>query len=155
MLDSGQLSNLIIKPALQDLNLFSEEMTQLLLFTCATESNGGTYIHQINGPALGIYQMEPKTYNDIWANFIKFKQCYTLSFIHNFNAPVMPDEYRLVYDIRFATAMAAIHYSRVHDTIPSSNFEAMWDFYKRYYNTAKGKADHEHAVNSWLRFKKG
>jgi hypothetical protein len=155
MLDAGQLANLIIKPALQDLAIFSDDMCQLLLFTCSVESVGGTYIHQVNGPALGIYQLEPATYNDIWTNWIKDKQGLKLQLLHNFNAPVMPDENRLIYDIRFATAMCAIFYSRVHENIPASTFEAMWDYYKRYYNTSKGKADQEHAMNSWLRFKKG
>lgn len=155
MLDSGQLANLIIKPALQDLNLFSEPMCQLLLFTCALESVGGTYIHQINGPSLGIYQMEPATYNDIWTNWIAAHQNLRLQFLHHFNASVMPDEHRLIYDIRFATAMTTIHYARVHEAIPDPNFDTMWDYYKRYYNTSKGKADQDHALNAWVRFKKG
>jgi hypothetical protein len=152
MLDAAQLKQLIIKPALTDLNLYSEEAATLLLFTCAVESVGGTYIHQVNGPALGIYQMEPATYNDIWVNFIAHRQALKLQLLHNFNAPVMPDELRMIYDLRFATAMARLHYLRIPEDLPDPTFHTMWEYYKRYYNTAKGKADQEHALNSWTRF---
>lgn len=154
MLDAEQLRTLVIKPALTDLNLYSEEATELLIFTCAAESEGGTYIHQINGPALGIYQMEPATYNDIWANFIIFKQNLKLQLLHNFNAPTMPDEYRLIYDLRFATAMARIHYLRFPEPLPFlTDDEALWSYYRAHYNTVKGKADREKAISAYHAFR--
>ena len=52
MLNAEQLRTLIIEPALKDLNLQSDDATELLLFTCATESEGGTYLHQLKGPHL-------------------------------------------------------------------------------------------------------
>src|ERR1700751_1761010 len=153
MLSALQLRNLIITPALNDLLLYSDEAVELLLFTCANESDGGTYIKQFNGPALGIYQMEPVTYNDIWQNWIMHKSDILLRLTHNFEASRMPDEYRLMYDLRFATAMARIHYQRVKEPLPKLyDVDGLWNYYKTYYNTAAGKANKETAVNAYQRF---
>jgi hypothetical protein len=152
MLNIDQLRNLIVQPTLKDLNLYSTNMESLLLFTCAVESQGGTYLHQIEGPAIGIYQIEPETYNDIWTNYITTHQGFKLILLHLFNAPIMQDEYRLIYDLRYATAMCAIFYERLNYTLPSSTFPSMWEFYKSYYNTSKGKAQEDMALKDWVAF---
>ncbi len=154
MLDSFQLQALIIKPALVDLLMYSEEAIELLLFTCAVESDGGHYLAQINGAALGIYQMEPKTYNDIWQNYINNNNNLKLKLLHNFEAPRMPSENRMIYDLRFATAMARIHYMRVKEPLPKlHDLDALWNYYKTYYNSLDGKAEYHEAVNAYQRFR--
>lgn len=65
MLDCSQFRALIIEPVLSKLQLYSKDAEELLVFTCAAESLGGTLLHQIQGPAVGIFQMEPNTYTDI------------------------------------------------------------------------------------------
>lgn len=154
MLDSAQLRSYIIVPALNDLLLMSEEAVELLLFTCANESDGGSFIKQVNGPALGIYQMEPNTYNDIWQNYIYGKNDLRQLMLAHFNCPTMPDEYRMIYDARFATAMARIHYARVKEPLPKlHDLDALWNYYKKYYNTAAGKADYHIAMNKYQTFR--
>lgn len=154
MLNSSQLRELIIKPALQDLNLLSDDAIELLIFTCANESDGGTYIKQVGGPALGIYQMEPATYNDIWQNFIIPNHSIGIQMLHNFNAGRMPEEDRMIYDLRFATAMARLFYARIPSPLPRSiDITGMWNYYKTHYNTSAGKADHDQAVRKYTEFK--
>src|SRR5690348_16020572 len=110
MINASQLREFIIKPVLYDLVLDSVDAEELLLFTCANESDGGTYLKQIHGPALGIYQMEPETYNDIWQNYIRNKSALNLKMVTHFNCNFVPSEERLIYDLKFATAMARIQY---------------------------------------------
>jgi hypothetical protein len=154
MLDSGQLRTLIIKPALEDLVMYSDQAAELLIFTCANESNGGTFIKQVSGPALGIYQMEPKTYNDIWQNYIMKNSSILLRFIHGFNINQMPSEDRLIYDLRFATAMARVHYERVNAPLPALyDIDGLWNYYKTHYNTVLGKADYHEALNKYQVFR--
>jgi len=154
MLNCEQLTEFVIKRALYDLQLLSDDAVELLVFTCANESHGGTYLHQVKGPALGIYQMEPATYNDIWQNYIQHKSSILIQLIHNFQAPTMPSEDRLVYDLRFATAMARLHYARVNEPLPkASNIEAIWNYYKTHYNTLAGKANLIQAQEAYHRFK--
>ena len=153
MLIASQLREFIIKPALYDLNMNSEDAEELLLFTCAVESLGGTYIKQVNGPALGIYQMEPTTYNDIWQNFIMKKQSLLLILGSNFNAFSLPDEQRLMYDLRFATVMTRIHYLRVSANLPSKDdIQSIWEYYKKYYNTYLGSAKQHESIDKYLSF---
>jgi hypothetical protein len=156
MFNAEQLKEYIIKPALMDLVLYSEDAVQLLLFTCAVESQGGTYIKQVKGPALGIYQMEPATYNDIWQNYIKNKSSLLLTLLSNFDCTRMPSEDRLIYDIRFATAMARIHYARVPEPLPYPySTDDLWYYYKHYYNTALGAADKDSAIIKYHAFISG
>ena len=71
-INTKQIIQLIIQPTLKDLNLYSLAAEQLLAGTCAQESGMGTYIAQVNGPALGIYQMEPVTEYDLIKNYIRY-----------------------------------------------------------------------------------
>lgn len=155
MINYDQLKDLIIKPALLDLLLYSDDAIELLLFTCATESQGGTYLHQIKGPALGIYQMEPNTYNDIWVNYIHNRPDILLRMVHNFGCSQMPSEDRLIYDLRFATAMARLHYARVSEPLPKQDDpHSIWDYYKAHYNTSQGSATKSGAFSRYDNFKR-
>lgn len=153
MLKSQQLRELIIRPALQDMVMWSEQAEELLIFTCAVESDGGSYLKQVKGPALGIYQMEPKTYNDIWQNYIMYKPNLGMILGHNFDAFRMPSEDRLIYDLRFATAMARLHYYRVSAMLPAhDDIQDIWDYYRSHYNTSAGKADKDRCLQSYQSF---
>lgn len=153
MLDCSQFRSLIIEPVLSKLQLYSKNAEELLVFTCATESLGGTLIHQIKGPALGIFQMEPNTYTDVWVNFIRNRnQLATLMAMH-FGCNKIPDVSRMIYDLHFAAAMARIFYARIMDALPdASNVDAIWDYYKKYYNTEAGKAKKEDAIKKYQNF---
>src|SRR5262245_46565720 len=133
MFNVQQFKELIIKPALIDLIMFSEDAMELLVFTCAVESNGGTYLKQIKGKTLGIYQMEPNTYNDIWQNYINHKKDLSLLMATNFDCNRIPEEERLIYDLRFSTALCRIHYARIKEDIPPLNaVDKIWNYYKKY-----------------------
>jgi len=156
MLNIAQFRELIVKSTLNDLLLYSPEAEELLIFTCATESVGGTYLRQVKGPALGIFQMEPETYNDIWQNYIKFHGSLTLRLFSNFNISLQPSPERMIYDLRFACAMARIFYLRVSLALPKANdIDGIWKFYKTYYNTPKGKAIKEEAIKKYRNFING
>lgn len=153
MLNIGQFRESIIKSTLNDLLLYSPQAEELLIFTCANESLGGTYIRQVNGSALGIFQMEPETYNDIWQNYIKSHGPLTLRLFSNFDVSGMPSPERMIYDLRFATAMARIFYIRINAPLPSeNNIDSIWSYYKQYYNTPKGKALKSDAIKNYYNF---
>ena len=59
MLDKQEVKALVTK-ATKAIDLYSPEVVELLMGTCAQESTMGKYRKQLgNGPALGIFQMEP------------------------------------------------------------------------------------------------
>jgi hypothetical protein len=153
MLDCSQFRSLIVEPVLSKLRLYSKNAEELLVFTCAAESLGGTYLQQVKGPAVGIYQMEPNTYTDIWVNYIRARnQLATLMAIH-YGCNKIPEVERMIYDLHFATAMARIHYLRMPGNLPDAkDVDGMWDYYKKYYNTEKGKAKKEDSIKKYQDF---
>ena len=62
-----------IREVLTYLGKHSDSAEELLMLTCAVESQLGTYLKQIKGPARGIFQMEPATERDCWVNFLRMK----------------------------------------------------------------------------------
>ena len=87
-MNSQQLLDYIIKPTLEYMggNYNSKNAQMLLLSTAAIESKCGYYIKQINGPALGIWQMEPATHTDIMFNCDAFRDedfAYNISSLMN------------------------------------------------------------------------
>ena len=153
MLDCSQFRSLIVEPVLSKLRLYSKNAEELLVFTCAAESLGGTFLHQVKGTALGIYQIEPNTYSDIWVNYIRARnQLATLMAMH-FGCNKIPEVERLIYDLHFATAMARIHYLRFTGNIPDAkDIDGIWDYYKKNYNTEKGKAKKEETIKKYQDF---
>lgn len=153
MLNISQFREYIVKSTLNDLLLYSPEAEELLVFTCANESNGGTYLRQVGGPALGIFQMEPETYTDIWHNFIKPNGSLILKLSTNFDINGIPQPERMIYDLRFATAMARLFYLRINAKLPESNdINSIWSYYKQYYNTIHGKAVQLEAIEKYHTF---
>lgn len=153
MLNINQFRDLIVKSSLNDLLLYSEDAEELMVFTCAVESRGGTYMCQVNGPALGIYQMEPVTYNDLWHNYIIPDNRLGLRLFNSFDVNMMPSEARLIYDLRFATAMTRIFYKRIKEELPNAKDEnAIWEYYKKYYNTPSGAAEKEDSIKLYRDF---
>jgi len=153
MLDCSQFRSLIVEPVLSTLRVYSKNAEEILVFTCAAESLGGTYLQQVKGTALGIYQMEPNTYTDIWVNYIRARnQLATLMSLH-FGCNKIPMIDRLVYDLHFATAMARIHYLRMPGNLPDAgDVQGMWEYYKKYYNTEQGKAKMEATIKKYQDF---
>ena len=153
MINIKQFRELIIKPSLNAIQAWSQDAEELLVFTCAVESLGGTYIHQVNGPALGIYQMEPDTHNDIWENYIKGNAPLLIMISTNLFNTMQRDADRMIYDLQYATVMARIHYMRVKEKLPSSeNVEDIWAYYKKYYNTEHGKSQENIAISKYHTF---
>lgn len=155
MINASQLKELVIKPALHELVMYSDNAVELLLFTCAVESLGGTYLKQLKGPAVGIYQMEPATHNDIWQNYINHRGSLIMIMASAFDCTRMPSEDRLIYDLRYATAMARLHYARVPEPLPDLNdIQSIWVYYKTHYNTIQGSATKDKSIAKYLAYAK-
>lgn len=152
MLDINQFRKLIVVPTLTKLDMYSKNAEELLVFTCATESKGGTYIKQITGPALGIFQIEPASYADVW-EFIKRQSGLMTKIAIRFNVSAVPEATRMIYDLEFATMMARVFYRRFKEPIPDANdVNAIWAYYKKYYNTELGKATQKESIEAYKKF---
>ena len=154
MLNNIQFRDLIVKPTLEDIGLYSPEAENLLIMTMAHESNGGEYLEQYpTGPALGVFQMEKGTFNDLWDRYLADKYDLVRKIMTACNLFHEPVAEEMIDDLALATAMARIYYLRVREPIPS-DLDEMAAYAKKYWNTELGKATATDYLSAYLRFEK-
>ena len=120
-------------------DLCSEAAINLLMGTAAQESHLGYYLRQVNGPALGAYQMEPTTVVDIWQNYLRFRPEKAVAVMRASGVySSLPEA--LEYNLAYSTCMARLHYLRVKDPLPDKdNIYGLACYWKKFYNTDKGR----------------
>ena len=116
------------------------------MLTAAVESDLGKIVHQYGGPALGVFQMEPMTEEDIHKHYLSRNQ-YLASVVSNY----MTDERgELEWNLAYQILMARIHYRRfVRDLPEPDDVEGLAEVWKMYYNTPKGKGTIKKAIESY------
>lgn len=134
----------IIRPTLRYIGLYSLRAEVLLAGTLAQESDCFRTRYQDNGgPARGYYQMEPDTHRDIWVNFLRYREELANKIKIYLPKHINTEKERFHYlphNDRYATAMARVHYLRKKEPMPSAHdVEALARYWKRHYNTYKGK----------------
>lgn len=114
----------------------SESAVRLLLMISAHESGGFTHCKQVNGPALGLFQMEPATFDFV----VEY-----LNRTGNFPAisrNMKPE--RMVIDAEYAAAMARAYLWTIPEPLPEpDDFKGLAQYAKKYWNTELGKASAE------------
>lgn len=143
----------IIEPVLHHLTEIPFEIgaPQLLLGVALHESGGLKYRRQQGGgPALGFFQMERATHDDIWANFLRYKQSLAAQVRGLSLSDGTPPAESLVWNDNYAAAMCRVHFHRYKSVIPElgeiSKQAALW---KKVYNTIDGKGTVEKYMRDW------
>jgi len=152
-LEQGQMRQLI-RETLQKFEHYSESAEELLMLTAAQESLLGYYIEQVKGPAIGIFQMEIATYDDIYKNYLAYNHL-TCMYLHNASQSVacMVNADTMRFNLKYAICMARIHYLRVEEPLPKAwDWRGLAEYYKRYYNTYKGSATVEEAIDNYKKY---
>jgi hypothetical protein len=130
------LREYVVKPTLKYLDLYSKSAENLMLGTAAQESKMGRWLHQVKGPAKGIYQMEMATHEDIWNNYLSYK----IDLKNKILQFATSREDDLVFNLAYATAMARVHYLRISEPLPHEDDVAgLAKYWKQFYNTKLGK----------------
>ena len=166
MINEKQFRELIIQAPLKAIGLYSEESEALLLSICAQESNGGYYLKQTTegeNAALGPYQMQEATYNDIWENTLSKPEHSDLKLriLTACRYPLIPRADVMVYNLWYATIMARVFWLHVKESMPpcpdssGTGLDKLWLLYKKYWNTAAGKATKEEFVAHYNQFVNG
>lgn len=153
MIDPRILTEDKIRPTLKKLGLLSRTAEQLLLGTACQESHCGTYRRQLGGgPALGIFQMEPATHDDIWKNFLAHRSGLA-RLVKSLTHSDKPSAEEMVENDKYAAAMCRVHYLRVPYALPAAgDIEAQAHYWKRWYNTPQGRGTVEEYLANWKRF---
>lgn len=166
MLDLLQFKDYVIKPALETISKnipYSENAVYLLLGTALQESGLRAFRQYGNGPALGLLQLEPATHQDIWENYLIYRESLTSSILSLVPPSYLtgtakrpmpgtprPGEEEIVLQIPqpdcvisflfYAVIMARIQYRRSPMAIPDKeDIRGLARIWKQAYNTHKGK----------------
>lgn len=151
----NDLVNYVIDPILERLGLLSNSARELLLGTCAVESNFGTYLHQVKGPALSIYQIEGTTYYDLFHTFLcsrrgfieKINEAFNTQIYYESNGSMLlpfniPNPELMITNLAYATVICRLIYYRVKESLPKhDDIRGLANYWKVYYNTSHGKGE--------------
>ena len=111
-----QLISNVIEPVLEDMEVYSKDAENLLIMIAAHESREGHYLCQVRGPAIGIYQMEPRTHDDI-IDFLERDRPELLNKLLNWTPRIDPN--LMAGNHYYATFMARAFFLRFPEEIPS------------------------------------
>ena len=148
MLNVHDFKTQIIVPTLGVLGLYSEAAVNLLLGTAIQESRL-TYLKQRGGgPALGLFQIEPTTLDDIYFRYLyredkkellgRVQQFVTARDVHE----------QVISNIPFAVAIARVRYLVVPEALPAyDDLEALARYWKSNYNCGGKGEVHEFVEN--------
>lgn len=145
-LDTIKLKNNTIIPALQLIGLYSESAVNLILGTIAQESLMGKYLDQIDGPAIGICQIEPPTFFDI----LHRRHPYLLKTKYHI-ASINPAMMHV--DNSLSVIICRLKYLDASETLPDAlDVIALASYWKRYYNTCEGSGCIEDFIKHYKEF---
>ncbi|MGE0675126.1 MAG: hypothetical protein AB7O64_18950 [Methylibium sp.] len=144
-------AELLIRPTLQKLGFWSAAAEELLLGTALAESQLKWRRQHGNGPARGLFQMEPATHDDIWNNYLKYGSRQQIAAaVRMFCAGAAPAAPLLENNDAYACAMARVHYLRQPGALPAAgDRQGQAGYWKKYYNTAAGGGSVGHYLESW------
>lgn len=146
-LDKTQFRDLISR-ILQsvDAALCSDAAVNLLLGTAAQESKFGTYLRQLGiGPALGVFQIEPATFN-----WLRDKYSNRVGYTTVLQGRVAVE---LEWDIFLSIVIARLRYRVVPAPLPpADDIEKLAAYWKLYYNTPAGAGTVEEFIKNYERY---
>lgn len=154
-MDIKQFRELIVRPTLKALQLWSDRAEEILVATAAHESYGLRYIKQVKGPALSFYQIEPATAREVWNRWLP-KQAATLRDLAEITSEFRAGDHletKLLVDLRFATVLARLNYRRFPEALPpASDVPGMAALWKKRWNTVAGAGTTEQFITNYERF---
>lgn len=152
-IDPRQFLETIIRPTLMQIDLYSEAAAELLWGTAAQESHFQWRRQLGNGPARGLFQVEPFTHDDIWKNYLAYHKDLADKIRALILPTLPPGADQMIDNDRYACAMARVKYLRVKSALPDAgDTVAQAHYYKQWFNTPLGAATAEEYLDNWHRF---
>lgn len=156
MFNNEHFRKTIIRPSLDEINLYSPQAEELLIAIMAHESKGGTFLEQepsIPLGAHGVYQMESFTHDSIWNTYVSQHASLARLILNSNQYLQRPSAFHMIWNLKYATQMARLFWLRVNDPLPEANdIDAIAKYWKVYWNTSKGKGKIEDFVLNYKLF---
>lgn len=147
MIDVEQYINFVLDPVLHSLKMHSRDAVHLMLRTALIESRL-SYLNQLRqGPALGFFQTEPATIDDVY-RYLETRPDIKERLLSCVNMSELPKSLlHHAQNLALNCAIARVKYWMVPEPIPSlDDIEAQGEYWKKYYNTELGKGSVGHFV---------
>jgi hypothetical protein len=137
---ASDFRSLVIDPALAALAPAGIPVTKtaadLLMATAAVETLLGTWLNQVNGPAIGVFQIEPNSLSDLILRLTASQA----SALVGISTP-QPISDQLDTNLALAAAICRLFYWQNPFVMPKSwTLDSLWQIYKSVYNTDAGSA---------------
>jgi len=137
----------IIKYVLGKINMDSEEARAMIFATGKAES-GFRALEQMGGPAVGFFQVEPATIQDVWDNYVFYRpEIKTDLYALGFDDGDM--KHSVMSSVALQVAFARLQYRRFKDPLPSAqDMQSQAKYWKKFYNTELGRGTIEHFLEA-------
>jgi hypothetical protein len=126
----------VLKPALTALSSVTpptQVAADLLMATAAVETQLGTYLSQVGGPARGVFQIEPASFTNLWEHLAPGELVALRPLMTPQNAIDQLDG-----NLVFAAAIARLFYWQVPQPLPERTADGLWWYYKVHWNSMAG-----------------
>jgi hypothetical protein len=152
MIDPTHYRELVLRPTLQAVNMWSKSSENLYMIIPLVESNL-TYLEQIGGGgALSLNQIEKATYYDC-QKYLNRRTDIKETILSACYLDIMPPFEAIIWNMRLSICIARLKFWRKPEPLPHhNNAKAMWEIYKMYYNTPKGDATPDRFYRLWETF---
>ena len=151
MVDKQQMRS-IINDVLQKLgDKYCNKHALDLVYNTGLVESKYVYLKQKKGPAMGFYQWEPWVAVDICENYLKYREelmkkvAEVCMLDWKYFLDPKEDEWRYILTTNIAAqiVLCRLHYRRVPKPLPKT-LEDQAFYWKKFYNSAKGKGTPEH-----------
>ena len=143
----------IAEYALYKLDCYSDDALALIVRTGMAESGYRALRgYGESNPAIGFWQIEPATMYDMMRNYIVYKPQYRKA-LEKLGMKFKGDdiEMSVMANMAVQAALCRLHYRRDKDPLPSwDDMEAQGRYWKKVYNTYKGKGTIKHFLKANL-----
>ena len=141
----SSIKHQIIAPTLKEIGLYSDTALNLVTGTGLVESGFRVTVQYGGGPALGWFQMEPATHDDIWRNYLRYRPELAQS-VSDLCHDEKPSASLLQSNPAYAAAMCRVKYLRSPLPLPKNTAFNLCQYWKQVYNTpmGKGQVDDQH-----------
>ena len=145
----------IAEQVLKHMCVYSDEAMDLVMRTGAVESLYQNIEQQSeNSPAVGFFQVEQATADDIWHNYLMFRKTSMLPLVEQVTGHRFADgpwnRFQIMSNIALQVALCRLKYLRVPHPIPKS-VNAQAEYWLKYYNGGgHGTVDRFIEATNWL-----
>ena len=140
----------IVEYSLYRIDSYSDDALAMVVRTGMAESGYRALKGYGEGnPAIGFWQIEPATMNDMMKNYIHYRSHYKKKLISlgmNFEKDTILS---VMSNMAVQAALCRLHYRRDKHPIPSwDDLEGQASYWKRVYNTVEGRGTVEHFIKA-------